>query len=344
MSSTAAELLYAQALTRLEGVQDARILAINAAPHAGLRAIGDGHRLTVQQAFRPDWLDLQRLGLEPLARLEEIDADPLFDLALVLPGKQREASLGMLAAAMRHLAPDGTLIAACANAMGGKAYEKRLNDLAGNVTGSAKSHCRLFRAQRTDAFDEALAEAWVHEAAARMVPAHGLVARPGNFSWEAADSGSELLRRYLENRPLAGRGMDLCCGYGYLASRILAAHPDVSELHLVDADRDALDCAVANTEGARVAVHARWLDATVESLPGGLDWIVLNPPFHRGQDVDTALGQAIAAAACKSLKPGGRLAMVANRPLPYEQRCRELLTSCDVAEQSAGFKILEGVR
>ena len=138
--------------------------------------------------------------------------------------------------------------------------------------------------------------------------------------------------------------MDVCCGYGYLANRILSSHAGISELHLIDADRDALDCAIANTEGAHVAVHAHWLDAASESLPTGLDWIVLNPPFHRGKDVDLALGQAIATAACRSLRPGGRLAMVANRPLPYERLCKGMLTTCDIAEQSGGFKILEGVR
>ena len=344
MSSTAAELLYAQAQAWLDGKQALRILAANACPHPALRAIGDGHALTVQQAFRPDWLGLRRLGLEPLAETGEIGADRHFDLALVLPGKQREQSLGMLADAMLHLAPGGTLIAASANDTGGKSYEKRLGELAGMVVGSAKSHCRLFRTERDDRFDEDLARDWLRAADARMVPAHGLIARPGNFSWEAADAGSELLRRHLDNRPLAGRGMDLCCGYGYLASRILSAHAGISELHLIDADRYTLDCAIANTEGAHVAVHARWLDATAESLPTGMDWIVLNPPFHRGKDVDMALGQAIAAAACASLKPGGRLAMVANRPLPYEKLCRGLLSTCDIAEQSGGFKILEGVR
>jgi len=228
--------------------------------------------------------------------------------------------------------------------MGGKAYEKRLGELAGSVTGSAKSHCRLFSTRRTHAFDERLAGDWIRAAAARTVPTHGLLARPGNFSWERPDAGSELLGRYLENLPLAGRGMDLCCGYGYLARRILAAHADVSELYLVDADRDALDCAVANTDASPIVVHARWLDAASESLPTDLDWIVLNPPFHRGKAVDMALGQAIMAAACRSLRPGGRLAMVANRQLPYEQPCRQLLSTCDIAEQSEGFKVLEGIR
>jgi 16S rRNA (guanine1207-N2)-methyltransferase len=345
--STAAELLYAKATQWLEGRKSARILALNAVADPVLRGLAETHALTAQQSFRPDWLQLQRMGIAPVASLEEIApviAEQGFDLAMVLPGKQREESLGLLATAMLALHPDGMLLAACANDMGGKSYEKRLAELDGPVEGAAKSHCRLFRTRRSARFDQTRAETWVRAAAPRTVPAHGLIARPGNFSWEKPDSGSELLRRYLENRPLGGSGMDLCCGYGYLAHRILTACPGLTELYLVDADRHALDCAIANTGGARVAVHARWLDAASESLPGGLDWIVLNPPFHRGKAEDIALGQAIAARACQSLKPGGRLAMVANRQLPYERLCGEMLTTCDVAEQSEGFKILDGIR
>ena len=36
--------------------------------------------------------------------------------------------------------------------------------------------------------------------------------------------------------------------------------------------------------------------------------------------------------------------MVANRQLPYERVCKDELTTCDVAEQSEGFKILDGIR
>ncbi|HXH65534.1 MAG TPA: methyltransferase, partial [Mariprofundaceae bacterium] len=343
--NSAAELLYTKAGQWLAERRDVRILILNALPATGLHALAEAQALSVQQAFRPDWLQLQRLGLTPAATIGEIAAGEAgFELALVLPGKQREENLGLLATGMLSLRPEGMLMAACANDMGGRSYEKRLAELAGATDSASKSHCRLFRAQRTEAFDAGLAEAWIREAAPRPVPAHGLIARPGNFSWERPDAGSELLRRYLENRPPAGSGMDLCCGYGYLAQRLLAACPGISELYLVDADRHALDCAIANTEAAHVAVHARWLDATGESLPAGLDWIVLNPPFHRGKAQDIALGQTIARRACQSLKPGGRLILVANRQLPYEQACRELLTTCDVAEQSEGFKILEGIR
>jgi len=345
MERSAAELLYAKAASWLSDHAGARILALNAQPVPSLAALAGGARaLHVQQAFRPDWLQLQRMGLAPVAGADETAPEGGFDLALVLPGKQREQSLGMLARGMLALTTEGMLMAACANDMGAKGYEKRLAELVGTVDSASKSHCRLFRARRSDRLRTDLAEAWIGAAAPRIVPAHGLIARPGNFSWEEPDAGSEMLRRYLENRPVAGSGMDLCCGYGYLAHRILSMCPGISELSLIDADRDALDCAVANTEAAHVAVHAQWLDATSESLPTGLDWIVLNPPFHRGKAQDIALGRTIASRACQSLKAGGRLVLVANRQLPYERVCGDALTTCDVAEQGDGFKILDGIR
>jgi 16S rRNA (guanine1207-N2)-methyltransferase len=344
VSATAAELLYKRAGAWLTEHDGARILILNAVPDPALSGLAGTHTLYVQQSFRPDWLQLQRMGLTPVATVSEIGKERGFDLALVLPTKQREESLGLLATGMLALRPEGMLMAACANDMGSKSYEKRLSELTGAVDSSSKSHCRLFRAKRTGRLKTELAETWVRDAEPCTVPTHGLITRPGSFSWEKPDAGSELLRRYLENRPVAGAGMDLCCGYGYLAHRILAVCPGISELSLVDADRNALDCAVANTEGAHVAVHAHWLDAAGESLPAGLDWIVLNPPFHRGKSRDIALGQAIVGRACQSLKAGGRLIMVANRQLPYERVCKDELTTCDVAEQSEGFKILDGIR
>lgn len=342
---TAAGLLYGKAAQWQTDGKAIRILALNALPDPAICEVSrKADTLIVQQSFRPDWLQLQHLGLSPQATVEDIGNELPFDLALVLPGRQREEGLGMLAIAMKYLRPGGSLLAACANTMGGKGYEKRLSELAGEVSASPKSHCRLFRTQKSTKFNIKLADHWIHEAMPRLVATHGLIARPGNFSWEKPDKGSELLRRYLENRPIGGRSMDLCCGYGYLANRILACHSGISELYLVDADRYALDCAMTNTREVHVSTHAYWLDAMTESLPKGMDCIVLNPPFHRGNDVDIKLGQTIAAQACRSLKPGGRLTMVANRQLPYERVCKDLLTTCDVADQNEGFKILEGSR
>jgi len=137
--------------------------------------------------------------------------------------------------------------------------------------------------------------------------------------------------------------MDLCCGYGALASSLLQDMKGIIQLHLLDADRQALVMAERNLAVWQDHVRLHWLDAAREPLPANLDWIVCNPPFHRGLQRQTELGRKIIAQACRSLRTGGRLWVVANRQLPYEQVMREHCASCDVLVQQQGFKVLYGV-
>jgi len=189
----------------------------------------------------------------------------------------------------------------------------------------------------------ALAE-WRRAGARRRVDALGLWSEPGVFSWDRLDPGTALL---LEQLPEAmpGCGMDLCCGHGVLAHAIVQrAHPGPSCLHLVDADARALACARLNLAHARPQVCFHWLDATVETLPARLDWIVCNPPFHQGAVRSTELGQRIVARACAALRPGGALWLVANRQLPYERVLRAGCAESRCVVQREGFKVLYGRR
>lgn len=188
-----------------------------------------------------------------------------------------------------------------------------------------------------------LAQQWIADAQPRWVKTHGLISQPGLFSWEKPDMGSQLLLKYLPET-VHGRGMDLCCGYGFLSAHLLKISPDIEMLYLVEADRLALQCAEQNTMPWREKVEPHWLDAAADSLPLKLDWVVCNPPFHTGQDRDIPLGQAIIANGCKSLKRGGRLYMVANRKLPYEATLDRMLMHHRTIVQEQGFKVIEATK
>ncbi|MDQ7000245.1 MAG: methyltransferase, partial [Mariprofundus sp.] len=143
---------------------------------------------------------------------------------------------------------------------------------------------------------------------------------------------------------LHGIGMDLCCGYGLLTEYILHLSTDIKQIHLVEADWLALDCARQNTAAWQDIVQSHWKDAVLESLPKQLDWVVCNPPFHSGQSRDVKLGQSIVLHACQSLKKGGCLYLVANRKLPYENLIRSELRQCEILTEADGFKVIRGVR
>jgi 16S rRNA (guanine1207-N2)-methyltransferase len=337
----AAALLYRQASSLIAEAEQPSVAILHAEPHPLLRALADqaGH-LELQQSLRGTYLALEADGLQPSTRL----SDRSFDLILLLPGKQREQTLGWMAQAMEQLRDGGRLLVCCPNAMGAKSYEKRLQSLAGNIESFSKSKCRCFAARRTPELDRALMQAWTEAAAVRRVPQLGLYSQPGLFSWDRPDPGSEMLLACLPGE-LAGRGMDLGCGNGYLSVQALKRFPGIDGLHAIDAERLAVDCAAMNLEPfADRGWQTHWCDATEEPLPDNLDWALLNPPFHSGKQQDTELGQKIIAAACRSLKPGGHLFLVANRQLPYEAVLRQQLRSFTTLRQEQGYKVIEGRR
>jgi len=332
----ATQLLYQSAVEGLTGKD--RVAVINAHADPLLKEIADNCELTLTQHFRPEYDNLLRLGLNCSERL-----DGPYDRILLLPSKNKQQSHGWMAEAMNRLADGGKLLMACANSHGAKSYESALEKLAGNIASSSKSKCRIFSARKTESFDSELAAAWLADTKPRVVESHGMLSQPGLFSWDRPDTGSELLLEHLPDS-LSGTGMDLCCGWGFLARHLLERNPAIDALHLVEADRLALVCAEANTEAWRDKVQAHWLDAAAGNLPLKLDWMVCNPPFHTGHASDIGLGQTIIANACGSLKRNGRLWMVANRKLPYEQVLDKRLMQHRIVVQDQGFKVIEATK
>jgi len=168
----------------------------------------------------------------------------------------------------------------------------------------------------------------------------GFVTAPGVFSAGAVDPGSELLVRALPGA-LGRRVADLGAGWGYLSGEILK-RGDVGELHLVEPENVALECARLNVQDARAVFH--WADAMRVELPGPMDAVVMNPPFHVSRAADPGLGRAFVGAAARILGPRGRLWMVANRRLPYEAALIAHFIRVNEIGGDDGFKVLAAAR
>jgi len=165
--------------------------------------------------------------------------------------------------------------------------------------------------------------------------APGFVTRPGVFSADGPDPGSVLLGAHLP--PLAGEGADFGAGWGYLAAQVLA-QPNVTCLHMVEDDATALDCAALNVTDSRASLH--WADVTTWKPPRLLNFVVMNPPFHQGRAADPALGRAFIMAAVAILSPAGRLVLVANRHLPYEETLTDRFAEVSELAGDARFKCI----
>ena len=77
------------------------------------------------------------------------------------------------------------------------------------------------------------------------------------------------------------------------------------------------------------------------AVPTGLDFIVMNPPFHEDGAETKALGQDFIRAAHTALRRSGALWLVANRHLPYEAVLGSLFPTVEVRAEAQGFKVLE---
>jgi 16S rRNA (guanine1207-N2)-methyltransferase len=275
--------------------------------------------------------EVQTSPLVPGSQALEQLAPAWFDGAVILalPGAVERRCV--LALALRALTPGAELVAMAPKDKGGSRLRKELEGFGCEVQEAAKRHHRICFMQRP--VDPTGIDAAVAEGAPRIVD--GLWTQPGVFSWDRVDPGTAALLQALP--PLAGQGADFGCGIGVLAHAVLAS-PAVTRLHLIDIDRRAVDCARCNVNDPRA--EFAWADATSFPLEG-LDFVVMNPPFHAAGWETKALGQRFIEAAHRALRKGGVLWMVANLHLPYEGVLEPLFARVERRDGGGPYKVFE---
>ncbi len=209
-----------------------------------------------------------------------------------------------------------------------------------SLTQKANTKRAWFLATVDSGWNKKQADIWFAQGQEQNILGGNIISRPGLHGWDKVDTGSALLARHLPS-DLKGAVADFGCGWGYLSLQAAAVSKGLTHLTLVDIDSRAVDIARRNVQRQypSLSVDTLWTDLThPETKPGPCDAILLNPPFHDGTHALPALGQAIITTAAHSLKPGGRLYLVANRHLPYEKTLEALFGRVDVLGDEDGFK------
>lgn len=313
------------------------ILFLGARSGAALPAAAAGW--TCAQEFKPFADALARAGMAAQAESPQ----GRFERVLVLLPKQREQARALLARALAARSESGVLVVAAANNGGARSAQADLEKLLAPVQSLSKHHCRVFWAGSDARIRDAdLMAQWALLDSPRPILEGRFRSRPGVFAWDRIDTASALLASHLPV-DLAGNAADLGAGYGYLASELLARCPGVRSLDLFEADARALELARENLSAARIPCRFHWHDVAA-GLPGRFDVIVSNPPFHQGRADDPDLGRAFIGAAAAALAPGGRLWLVANRHLPYEQALSQGFARVRQVALEDGFKVIEAVK
>ena len=126
----------------------------------------------------------------------------------------------------------------------------------------------------------------------------------------------------LPTPPPKARVLDACCGSGTIAAALHARAAALKALHVLDADAVAIAAARENVPAASAHLlcdgwpHAPSAFAARGGKPLRYDWIVSNPPVHRGQPDDFRVVLGLVRGGYDRLRKGGVLWMVAQQQVP----------------------------
>ncbi len=283
----------------------------------------------IQHGFRPAWDWWEASGHAMTATLPQVGT-----AIVVVPRSKAQGRAMIVEAAARA----GLVVVDGQRSEGVDSLWRDLRRALGEMPDITKAHGRLMWFAGGADVAARLAD-WA--GSGPQAGPEGFHTQPGVFSDGAVDRGSRLLLSALPAK-LPARIADLGAGWGFLSHGILAAHPEVERVDLIEAEALALDCARLNVTDPRAAFH--WADATQPGTEGAWDAVVCNPPFHTGPAADPALGRAFIAAAARMLTPQGQLWLVANRHLPYEAALTETFVTVEEAGGDPAFKVLRAAR
>lgn len=316
--------------------EDGPILVLNAEPGPWLSRLPK-ERLVCRTSQKPAHDALKAAGFTVLAP-DTVDV-PQARLTIIVPPRQRDYARALYARALMAAPEGGYILASLPNTLGGKTAEKMLAEIAGDAGSLSKHKCRAFwTVKHSPLIDTGLAEAWIAEDSPREIEPN-LWSRPGLFSWDRVDPGSELLADSVPEYT-KGIGADLGAGNGYLSREILTHCAAVERMDLFEADYRAIGCIEATMAPLEGRYTAQWADVLSDLPKATYDFAVMNPPFHTGRADNAELGRRFIRAAAATLKPSGTLWLVANRHLPYEGELSACFRGHEMLEDEDGYKII----
>lgn len=258
--------------------------------------------------------------------------------------QQTIAAHAMLADAISLAVEGGLVIAVAENLAGGKTLTKRFESFGCAVTDISKHKCRVVWTSVPQAAQQETLQQSQTAGAIQPRDGDGLLTQAGVFSWDKQDRGTRILLETIASIPLQGAGADFGCGIGDIARVILRDYPHITHLTCIDHDARAIPCCTQNLSGFLGRFQCVWQDVLYQTRLTGLDFIVMNPPFHTGKSENKDLGQGFIKKAAECLKPKGILLMVANTHLPYEEPLKLLFSTVETINRADGFKVIKAVR
>jgi 16S rRNA (guanine1207-N2)-methyltransferase len=213
-------------------------------------------------------------------------------------------------------------------------YFKRVDKL------DSARHCGLFEASApTDLAAFSLSDferSWPHPFGGRQLMLRTL---PGVFAHGRLDKGTALLFEVLETLRPAGKILDFGCGSGVIGLSLLNAGA-CGEMTLLDDSALAIESSARSMQANGIEAGLLPSDGLSE-LTGRFDWIISNPPFHRGIRSDFEIARDFFRSAGTFLTEKGRILIVSNKHLPYAHWLRAHYAKVKILASSREYAITQ---
>jgi 16S rRNA (guanine1207-N2)-methyltransferase len=280
-------------------------------------------------------------GMLPAGSIEE----PV--VILNLP-RERERLSMLLHAFANQLDPQAQLWLVGENRAGIKSSARHLQPWFRQVTTLDNArHCVLFEASQAVAASPLdIAEYTVSWSTRYSGQDIRLLSLPGVFAHGRLDRGTALLLETLPALEPGGRILDFACGCGIVGLALLAT-ANATTLTFLDSSALALEScrqslALNGLQGDLVPSDG--LSELQTNAVAPFDWIVSNPPFHRGVASDLEIAADFFGRAGTFLSENGRIVIVFNRHLPYSQWLRNAFDRVERLADSGEFIVLQASR
>ncbi len=262
---------------------------------------------------------------------------PAFDALLLLLPKAKVEARYLLANLLPHIKPQGDVFLVGDNRGGINGADKLMAPYCSHSQKlDSARRCSLVHGVLNQAVLSFHLEEWLQQYTLPLGANQlTVIALPGVFSADGLDEGTQLLLEHLP--PLRGRVLDVGCGAGVIGASLCTLRPEL-EVEMCDINALAL-------ESARRTLAANGLEARIypsdmlSDVPGQVQHIVTNPPFHAGLKTLYGPSEQLILGAPQKLAPHGSLLLVANAFLKYQPFLQEAFKQSQTIAATTKFKL-----
>lgn len=274
---------------------------------------------------------------------------PYDQVIVFLPKSDAEIAMTLHWAA-HTIKQEGEVILVGQNDAGIKSAKKTLEAMIGPISHSdAARHSALYVARRTHLPPVFDLFSYFHNYEVALPTSHFALGTlhcyslPGVFSHGRLDEGTELLLANLPEHVQAKNILDWGCGAGVIGAVLSHRYPE-SRIDLTDVSALAIAATEKTIQENNLANCRVFPSAVFSGVKGAYDYILANPPFHKGRDTHYGDSETFLKQAKQHLTEHGQLIIVANSFLHYEQFIEESFGYVQTITKTNKYKVLQTVK